>query len=189
MKKSLMGLLAISLVLFAGGTASAVSVYLNPSTQTLVQGGTAVATVELVVCSVVSPGVDTLNLVLRFDPDLVDVTGVGNGAFMQIETFITFGPNLDNVVGEISYTQWNLGGGGATGSGTAMIFTFVADPLNSGTCDLDYTAWLLEPGTGKPITVTASTGDNIVVIPEPATLLLIAAGLAALGGYARRRKS
>ena len=188
MKKSLTGLIVVSFVLFAGGTASAVAVYLNPPV-TVTGPGPKTVTIELVVWEVLNPGVDTLNLVLRFDPSLVDATGVGNGAFMNMETFITFGPELDNLNGEISYTQWNLGGLGATGSGTAMIFTFVTDSANYGLCDLDYTTWLLEPGTGKAITHLASTGDNIWVAPEPATLLLIAAGLAALGGYARRKRS
>jgi hypothetical protein len=192
MKKCLMGLLVA--VLFVAPAFGA-AVYLNPSTQTI--GNSVVTTVELVVSTIVAPGVDTLNLVLRFDETLVNVTGVAQGAFMAGagEMIIPFGPKMDNVNGEISYTLWNLGANGASGSGTAVVMTFVSDAANTGTSPLEYTSWLLEPTTGTKIAATESTGDVIVVggggpvVPEPATLMLVAAGLAALGGYAKRKRS
>jgi hypothetical protein len=185
MKKCLMGLLVVALFT---APALAASVYLNPVSQTVSNGG--FTTVELVVTGITSPGVDTLNLLLQFDETIIHAAGVSDGAFMNIETFITFGPSLDNVNGEVSYTQWNLGGGGATGSGTAMIFTFMGRAANYGdTSALNYTAWLLEPGSGNQITLDSkSTGDSITVIPEPLTLMLVASGMIALGGYARRKR-
>jgi len=191
MKKCLMGLLVA--VLFAAPAFGA-AVYLNPSTQNI--GNSVVTTVELVITGIVSPGVDTLNLVLRFNAPLLDVKGVAQGGFMAGagEMVIPFGPKLDNTNGEISYTLWNLGAAGATGSGTAVIMTFVSDATNSGTASLLYTTWLLEPTSGNKIAATQSTNDVIVVgsapvVPEPATLMLVAAGLAALGGYAKRKRS
>ena len=207
MKKSLVGLLAVSLVMFLAGSASAVTVSMCPSSQTV--GNSEVLTVDLLVSDVVGPGVDTLNFVLRFDEGLITATGASytDVVFMgttfadffvniDAESYSTFGPELDNVNGEISFTLWNVGSLGAIGSGTIATMTFVSDASNSGTSALDYTSWLLEPSTGKQITDNASTGDNVIVgsgegpvIPEPATLLLLAAGMAALGGYARKKKS
>lgn len=192
MKKCLMGLLVVAL--FAA-PAMAVSVYLNPATQTI--GNSVVTTVEMVVSGAVAPGVDTLNLVLRFDETLVNGTGIAQGAFMNGagEMVFVMGSNIDNVNGEISYTLWNLGGNGASGSGTAVVMTFVSDASNTGTSPLDYTSWLLEAGSGNNLNAAESTGDEIIVggggpvVPEPATLMLVAAGLAALGGYARRKRS
>ena len=206
MKKSLVGLLAISLV-FLASSAGAVTVTLSPSSQTV--GNNEVLTVDILVADVVGPGVDTVNFVMRFDEGLIDATGVQMAdvvfmgttfydAFVDIdaESYSTFGPELDNVNGEISFTLWNVGSLGATGTGTVATLTFISDASNSGTSALDYTSWLLEPSTGKQITDNASTGDNVIVgsgegpvIPEPATLLLLAAGMAALGGYARKKKS
>ena len=198
MKKSLIGLLVIGLVFFVTGSASGLSVWLNPSSQTVSNG--TVCTVQLLVSGVPDPGVDTWNLELDFNPDLINITGVSSsGMFMDIETYITFGPDLDNVAGYLSYTMWNLGGSGATGDGTVAVMTFVSDAANTGVAALEYTSWLLKPGSGQFTPDSTSTGDNIIVgsttdngpppIPEPASLLLVAAGLAALGGYARKKRS
>ena len=202
MKHSLAGLLVIGLALFAAGAASGVTVWLNPSYQLVDNSVT--LTVDLLISDVASPGIDTFNLVLRFDQDLINATGAsfndvvfGGTTFADYfvdtdESYSTFGPELDNVNGEMSFTLWNVGSLGATGSGTVATLTFVSDASNKGKTTLDYTAWLLEPGTAKNITFDQQTADVVVVeettvVPEPATLLLVAAGLAALGGYVKRR--
>jgi hypothetical protein len=204
MKKSLIGLLVIAMAFCAVQSAQAVTaVWLNPSSQSV--ANSTVVTVELLVSGAVAPGVDTWNYVLQFDTTLLNVTGAHIGGdflpyfdqFMDVgEGYTTFGPGLDNTNGELSFTLWNSGTLGATGAGTVAIITFVTDASNDGTADLDYTAWLVEPGTGNYIAHTESTGDNIIinggegpVIPEPATMMLVAAGLAALGGYARKKRS
>jgi hypothetical protein len=206
MKKSLMGLIVISLVLFAG-TAGATTLWLNPSAQSV--GGSTAVSVEVLISGVNAPGVDTLNFVLGFDTSLLDATGIhaADVSFMGItvdmfvdlsifpgtESFTQFGPELDNVNGQVSFTLWNVGSLGATGSGTVAVLTFVTDASNTGTAHLDYTSWLLEPATAKDVTHSAHEADITVtegpVIPEPATLLLVAAGLAALGGYAKRKRT
>ena len=208
MKKSLISLLVIGMVLLAG-SAGATTVWLSPSSQTV--GGSTVVTVELLISGVNAPGVDTFNFVMAFDTTLLDVTGITAGdinvppyftldmfvdlsEFPGTESFTKFGPELDNVNGELSFTLWNVGSLGAIGSGTVAILTFVTDASNSGTAHLDYTSWLLEPTTGDEIAHDSPEADIIIaegpaVIPEPATLMLVAAGLAALGGYARKKKS
>ena len=199
MKKIFVGLLALSLALLASGTASAVTVWLQPASQTV--SNSAVVTVNLLVDGVASPGVDTFYVELTYNPVLIWTGGsAGVGLFMDIEpdfseTYVQFGPNIDNVNGAMDIALWNIGPIGATGSGTVAVFTFVADAVNTGTAWLTYTSWLLEPSTSKEITHTDSTGDNIIVggegpvIPEPATLMLVAAGLAALGGYTKKKRS
>jgi hypothetical protein len=205
MKKSLVGLLAISLVLFAAGSASAVSLWLGPSSYShWAENGTS-TTVDLLIQDVKDPGVDTLQLILTFDTSLLQATGIAAEdlevmgtvfyeAFVDIdgEAYTTFGVDPfapDNVNGQMSFTLWNVGSLGATGCGTVATITFTTDSSNEGTSALDYTSWLLEPTTGKPITHKALNGSiRVGPIPEPATLMLVAAGMAALGGYARKKK-
>jgi hypothetical protein len=203
MKKCLIGLLVIGLAFCFLGSAKATTLWLNPSTQTVNTSTT--VTVMLGISSVSSPGVDVMDIVLHFDTNLLDATGAYFGAdylpywdqFMDIgEGFFSIGPELDNVNGEISFTMANLGTLGATGSGTIAVMTFVTDATNGGTAYLDYTSWLREPVTGNLTTPTGPGTENIVVqggegpvIPEPATMMLVAAGLAALGGYARKKRS
>jgi hypothetical protein len=203
MRQSLIGLLVIGLALCMVGSADAVSIWLNPSTQTV--GTSTLVTVQALISGVTSPGVDTLNFVIQFDPNKLSPTAATIGGdffptwdnWMDIgEGYWSQGPKLDNVNGEISFTQWNSGTAGATGAGTFALLYFTTDATNSGTAALNYTAWLKEPVTGNAIAYTQSTGDNIIitggegpVIPEPATMMLVAAGLAALGGYARKKRS
>ena len=189
MKKCLMGLLVFALMI---GSAGATSVFLNPSTQTI--GNSATTTVDLVISGNDATGINTLNVVLRFDETLVNATAVVTGGVTA--GAINFGIELDNVNGEVSFTFWNLMGAW-TADGTLATLTFVSDASNTGTSPLDYTAWLLYPvPPGGQMAATLSTGDDIIVgdsegpvVPEPATLMLLAAGLAAIGGYARKKRS
>ena len=206
MRKSLIGLLVIGMALFTV-SAQAVTVTLNPSSQS-VAGGTTYIAVSVVVTGVASPGVDTLNFVLDFDPTLLSVPYAKIGPddpippawdnWMDIgEGYWSQGPELDNVNGQISFSLWNSGTGAATGSGTFAVLYFNADATNAGTAALEFTTWLKHPvpphGPGGNMDHTDTPGDIIItegpVIPEPATMMLVAAGLAALGGYARKKRS
>ena len=199
MKKSLIGLLVIGLVVLLAGPASAVTVWLQPASQTVANN--AVATVEVLISGVTAPGIDTLNFVMSFDASLVTITGaavVGDVGpwdnWMDIgEGFWSQGPELDNVNGETSFTQWNSGTGGAAGAGTIAILTFVADASNTGTAGLNFTSWLIQQDD-TPVSHVDTAGEIVIggegpVIPEPATMMLVAAGLAALGGYAKKKRS
>ena len=208
MKKRLVSLLAISVILLATGSASAVTVMLEPPIQSVAP--CTIFTVEVLVIDVQPPGVDTFNLVLSFDPTQMEALGVqsedvnipsvytldmlidldpwpGTEVAGYDESFAMFGPELDNVNGQVSFTLWNVGSLGAVGCGTAAILTFHC--LAEGTSQIEFTSWLLEPVTGEAI-CHDDIGATVVqetIVPEPATLMLVAAGLAALGSYARKK--
>lgn len=177
-------------VIIAAGPVRAVSVHLDPPTQTLLAGQT--CTVDLWVMDLVSPGMEALELSLTYDASLLDATGVGAGPLLTGLGEPLF-EDLDFATDGFIYAVATLGSQSSTGSGIAVSITFEADSANTGISLLDYTAILLEPtepyGTGGEIAHTQSTGDWVSVIPEPATLLLLAAGLMGLLGHGRKRRA
>jgi hypothetical protein len=140
------------------------------------------------------------NFSLNFDAALLQVTGYTAGAFLGGPDDAYFGvADLDNAGGTVSYAYGGLFGAGAgiSGSGTLAYFTF--QTLGVGTAALDFSDVLFlnsSPDGNGDIAVNAIGGSLVVQapvtppggeVPEPASWMLLGAGMIAAGALRRRR--
>jgi hypothetical protein len=133
------------------------------------------------------------------------VLGATSTSFFEINT-TTRGTGYDgvNITADSGLTydgalSLSFGNGSAFANNTTFdLFNFTGTPSNdfesvtstgfyAGTWTLASGSWSLTTSEQK-LTFTPSTGDLIVAVPEPSTLVLLS-GLAAVGLFARRRNA
>lgn len=177
---------AMILVIAVAASAHAASISLVPSALTVSVGAT--FTIDVVVSGVGAPGADVADVVVSFNPALVNALGASEGDFMaqqNLDIPLAFGSLFDNTNGLLSYTFARLGAQVSTGSGTALTLTF--ECMAGGPTPLTYTASL-----GDQLGAILVSGQGTVAVqqgpvPEPMTMVLVGAALTALGVVARKR--
>jgi general secretion pathway protein D len=174
--------------------ASAVPILsVSPVSGTATVGGT--TTVDIVVTD--AEDLYGFQLDLLFDPTIVEVTGILEGAFLATGGTTFFDPGLiDNTAGTVSFLFDTLVGSipGVTGGGVLATITLTG--LAAGTSGLELLNAIVIDSTltevtsitsGGSVTVTAGGGGGTERVPEPGTLLLLATGAAAALRSLRRR--
>jgi hypothetical protein len=131
---------------------------------------------------------------LLFNPGILAGTGVAEGTFLSAggPTFFSAG-TIDNVGGSVSSTFDSLVSfvPGVNGNGTLAVLNFNA--LAAGTSALSLANVLLVDSFGLPITGFSTSPGSVTIggrtaVPEPSSLLLLGAGLAAMLVAAALRK-
>jgi opacity protein-like surface antigen len=123
---------------------------------------------------------------LSFNPALLQATSVSEGSFLGTGGSTFFGAgSINNTTGTIDFTFDTLQGAvpGVSGAGTLASISFSA--VGAGTTSLTFGDVLLLNSSLADITTTVTNGSlTVTPVPEPATYVLFALGLAAV---ARRR--
>ncbi len=127
---------------------------------------------------------------LAYNPALLQLNSVSEGAFLATGGTTFFdGGTVNNTTGTVSFVFDTLIGAvpGVTGGGTlaSLQFTTVA----AGVSALTFSDLLFLDASLADITVTAQNGSVqlTAVVPEPASYVLFALGLAGLAAAAQRR--
>jgi len=159
-----LGAVLIAGIISGGNPAQAVSIYLDPQSQTATAGD--VIMVDVVVTDVAPPGADKFAFSLTFDPDVLQAEDVEEGGFISdqqagdtvdilIETSL-----IDNLAGTLSYSAFYYGPLASTGSGTLATITFSSAVDASGITGLSFTAELLDFDS-LPIEFTPTPSANV----------------------------
>ena len=123
---------------------------------------------------------------LNFDPSLLGASGTAEGSFLRNAGSFFSPGSVDAVAGTISFVAGTLLGpvGGVSGSGPLATFSF--DVQRAGLARFSLTDVMVVDSTGAEIGVDVR--GLVTAVPEPASYLMFAVGLAAvLGGRGLRR--
>ena len=125
----------------------------------------------------------------RFDPTVLQVTGYGNGGFLESDgNGLIAGGLLDNIAGMVSFTYGARIGAvpGVTGSGSLARYTF--NVIGGGNSTVNFTDVLfLDSGFAE---VAVQYGPQVLAaVPEPSAYISFGAGLAMLAALRRRRQA
>lgn len=130
------------------------------------------------------------NFSLSFDPHLLNAIGSTEGSFLTTGGATSFyGGTIDNAAGTISFGFDTLLSHvpGVTGSGTLAHLMF--NVLGGGTTALTFSDVLFVDSNSALLSVQAQDRNLLVLapVPEPATVALMAIGLAGLAAMRRRK--
>ena len=136
--------------------------------------------VDLVLTDVVD--LYAYQLSLSFDPSLLQVTGVAQGALLPGggSTFFD-GGSVNNTLGSISFMFDSLVGGVPGVNGTGVLATVSFDVVGTGTSTLAFADTLFLDSGLADISVQITNGSlQTLPVPEPASFLMFGMGLAAI---------
>jgi general secretion pathway protein D len=130
---------------------------------------------------------------ISFDPAILSANGVNESDFLPGGGATFFIPGeINNTAGTINFTADSLLGPvpGVSGNGTLAVISFQA--LALGTSLIDFSNVILSDSNLVDIAFFTTTPGSVTVsgiaVPEPATLLLICIGMAALGIMRKKEK-
>lgn len=182
-----------SVVLFCGHV-EAVTLSLNPSSQSILPVGTAI--LDLEIAGLTDGGPDSLgafSLDILYDPVILSFTSAVFGPFLGDTDPLAF--ETDFFVDDLTPGVVSLGE-------TSFLFDFELDelqPASFGLATLSFTGLtagfsnlvmqnvVLSDALGFVISDRIIENASVSVVPEPATILLLAGGMAGLGVFGRKR--
>ena len=190
MKIKLLNLCAAGLLAVAASNASAVVISLVPDSAIVSVGASFDVAVTISGLGTnVAPSLGTFDLDVLFDSALLSPTGVVYGTELDQGIFgslvLGFGDLGGGVfnIAELSFEDPGVLDASQPGAFTLATITF--DSLAAGTAILDLLIFAIGDSLGDPLPVDAQVlaTVNLVpeLVPEPVTLLLLAAGLLGVG--------
>jgi hypothetical protein len=194
-KLFLTGVILIMFLLFSVATASAMTIGFDPSSQSPDVGQTAV--VDLVISGLgdyAPDSISTFDLDVGFDSAILGFDSVVFGDPLLGDQLDLFGIGsltlyYDNGAGSVNLFELSFDDPSdldnlQAGSFTLATLTF--DTLAVGFSALEITINTLGDSGGDPLSADLESG-SISPVPAPATILLLASGLTALGVFGRKR--
>jgi hypothetical protein len=179
--------IGIALLLFAAVSAHAVTLSFNPSTQQVAVGST--AGVELAISGLVdnaAPSLGVFDLDVSFNPATLAFNTVAFGNQLDLFGLGSIQSTDATVPGELNLFELSLDASddlNALQAGSFPLATLAFTGLIQGTTDLGIAINALGDALGNPISADVSSGSITVgrgiTVPEPSSLLLLAAGLLA----------
>lgn len=124
----------------------------------------------------------------RFDPTVLQVTGYGNGGFLESDgNGIIAGGVTDNAAGMVSFTYGTRVGAvsGVTGSGILARYMF--NVVGAGSSTLDFSDMVFLDSNLNDLAVQYGP-QVLAAVPEPSAYLTFGAGLAMLAALRRRQR-
>jgi hypothetical protein len=124
---------------------------------------------------------------LLFDPALLQATGVSSGSFLADGGPTFFIPGtIDNGTGRIGFIVDTLQGATPGVSGSGLLASISFDVVAAGTSALNFENVLFLDSMLGDIQMTVQAG-SVTAVPEPASMLLMGLGIAALLALRRRQ--
>ncbi|MBW8847889.1 MAG: PEP-CTERM sorting domain-containing protein [Burkholderiales bacterium] len=187
--KYLITTLATAAALALALPAQAVTVTGTAGDVSTMVGGSAVVTLTLDVSEELSP----LSLTFSLDwPSTGLAFNLGSSAALNM-SWAAFAATLDPAFTEVNQTSSHFGlstfGTLPTLSAGTHTLQLSFTGLTAGSHAVSYELDLGDPAGGPDFAVTGSALVNVSAVPEPSPTLMLAAGLAAMGLIARRRRA
>ena len=196
MKTGLLSAFATALALCTALPASAITIELNPSSQSVSVGST--TTVDLVISGLgdgSAPSLGTFDLDVGFDPAVLDFSGATFGNQLDLFgfgdlQFVTPGVGTVNLF-ELSLES--ITDLDTLQTGSFVLATLSFDALASGSSALSIAVNALGDSLGDPLEAEVTGGTirsvgDVSPVPEPASLPLVGIGILSMVALAMRRR-
>ena len=192
--KFLLGVIPIMFLLFFVAPSNAILIEFDPVSQTVPVGDT--AEVALVISGLgigIAPSLSIFDMDITFDSALLGFSSAVYGDPVlgdQLDLFAGSVISTTPSAGSVNLFELSLDGPWDLDdlqAGSFTLATLFFNTLAVGASPLEITINALGDAWGDPLTATVVDG-SISPVPEPATILLLASGMAGMGVFGRRRK-
>lgn len=180
--------IALALALVAGTQAHAITISLVALPASVAPE--APVDVEIAISGLASPGPPSLGafeLAIAFDDGVLSYLGVTFGPYLGSPPTSAYTESSETagVVDLLELSLLSVATLNALQPAAFLLATLHFDGLAAGETAIEITDAILGDALGNPLSASL-VGASVVVLPEPATLALLAAGLASLSGLRQR---